>query len=126
MRKPLPIRVEWTATSYLASALHQRGLRFRKTARELPGHPHLVFPRWKTVLFVCSCYNYNHECPTPRTWTSHDAHTRAKELAVFTGVLSHRGWLVDTVWRCEVSEEVPIPPRILDMFDLSVSPAADG
>ncbi|WP_366107837.1 hypothetical protein [uncultured Brevundimonas sp.] len=126
MQKPKPIQAESATLSTLANALHRRGFRFRKAARELPGHPHLVFPRWKTAIFVCDCQHYLHGCPTSLKWSFPDAHTRSKELAIFTCVLSHRGWKVDTVWRCEVSDQAPISSRILNIFDLTVASSADG
>ncbi|MES0827791.1 hypothetical protein [Ruegeria sp. SCP11] len=36
----------------LRKALHRRGLRYRLNVRNLPGSPDIVFPKWKTVLFV--------------------------------------------------------------------------
>lgn len=126
MRKPLPIRDASRSASLLASALHQRGLRFRKEAIELPGHPHLVFPRWRTALFVCDCHQYQHGCPNSQKWCFPDTHTRAKELAIFTQVLSFRGWTVETVWRCEISETFPVPSRVLDIFGLPAFHGTDG
>lgn len=36
----------------LRSALHRRGLRYRKNVRTLPGSPDIVFVRARTVVFV--------------------------------------------------------------------------
>lgn len=36
----------------LRSALHRRGLRFRKNMRTLPGRPDIVFPAARVVVFV--------------------------------------------------------------------------
>jgi DNA mismatch endonuclease, patch repair protein len=42
--------------------LHARGLRFQLHRRDLPGRPDLVFPRYRTVLFVHGCFWHGHGC----------------------------------------------------------------
>ena len=41
-------------------ALHRLGLRFRLHGAGLPGKPDLVFPRYKTVVFVHGCFWHQH------------------------------------------------------------------
>jgi DNA mismatch endonuclease, patch repair protein len=36
----------------LRSALHRRGLRYRKNVKSLPGSPDIVFPKYRLVVFV--------------------------------------------------------------------------
>src|SRR4051812_1880798 len=40
--------------------LHSRGLRFRLHKKGLPGRPDLVFPRYRTVVFVHGCFWHRH------------------------------------------------------------------
>ena len=52
------------------SYLHRKGLRYRLHVKDLPGNPDLVFPRFKTVLFVNGCFWHGHEdknCKLART-----------------------------------------------------------
>ncbi|MFP3499206.1 DNA mismatch endonuclease Vsr, partial [Pseudomonas sp. SIMBA_059] len=44
----------------LRRALHRLGLRFRLHGAGLPGKPDLVFPRYKTVVFVHGCFWHQH------------------------------------------------------------------
>lgn len=37
------------------------GLRFRKNDKKLPGHPDVVLPKYKTVVFVNGCFWHVHE-----------------------------------------------------------------
>src|ERR1700733_5832787 len=41
-------------------AAHALGLRFRLHCAELPGKPDLVFPRWRTAVFVNGCFWHSH------------------------------------------------------------------
>ena len=36
--------------------LFGRGVRYRKNDKKLPGHPDIVFPKYKTVVFVNGCF----------------------------------------------------------------------
>ena len=38
-----------------------KGLRFRKNDRRYPGHPDVVLPKYKTVVFVNGCFWHRHE-----------------------------------------------------------------
>jgi DNA mismatch endonuclease (patch repair protein) len=43
------------------SYLHNRGLRFKLHDKNLPGKPDLVFPKYKTILFVHGCFWHGHK-----------------------------------------------------------------
>ncbi len=40
--------------------LHSFGFRFRLHAKNLPGKPDLLFPKYKTVIFVHGCFWHGH------------------------------------------------------------------
>src|SRR5271165_4352772 len=46
----------------LRRGLHARGFRYQLHRRELAGCPDLVFPRYRTVIFVHGCFWHGHEC----------------------------------------------------------------
>ena len=41
--------------------LFSKGLRYRKNDRKLPGHPDIVLPKYRTVVFVNGCFWHGHE-----------------------------------------------------------------
>jgi DNA mismatch endonuclease (patch repair protein) len=53
----------------LRSILHRMGYRFRLHAKNLPGRPDIVLPKYKTVIFVHGCFWHRHRgcknCTTP-------------------------------------------------------------
>lgn len=41
--------------------LFSKGLRFRKNDKRYPGHPDIVLPKYKTIIFVHGCFWHFHE-----------------------------------------------------------------
>ncbi|WP_370774959.1 hypothetical protein [Anaerobutyricum hallii] len=41
--------------------MFSRGLRYRKNNKNLPGHPDIVLPKYKTVVFINGCFGHTHE-----------------------------------------------------------------
>jgi len=86
--------------------LHQRGLRFRLHARDLPGCPDLVLPRWRTVIFVHGCFWHGHDCRYfhwPKTrmefWREKINGNRERDGRV-RAQLHTAGWRVLVIWEC--------------------------
>lgn len=93
------------------SFLHRSGLRFRLHGRNLPGRPDLVFPKYRTVLFVHGCFWHRHgRCryaSTPATnrvfWERKFAANVERDHRVRLQ-LRKMGWRVLVVWECATSE----------------------
>ena len=92
--------------------LHASGLRYRLNSRALPGKPDLVFPKYKTVVFVHGCFWHGHEgcryfvLPKTRVdfWTGKIGRNIANDLRKQNSLLSS-GWRVLTVWECELKPQ---------------------
>jgi DNA mismatch endonuclease (patch repair protein) len=93
----------------LRSALHRRGLRFRKHAKVLPGvrlTPDVVFTVERVAVFVDGCFW--HGCPehwsVPRRnrdfWASKIERNRTRDRETDV-VLVEAGWTVVRVWEHE-------------------------
>ena len=91
--------------------LHARGLRFRLHVKDLPGKPDLVFPKYRTVVFVHGCFWHRHAgckyatLPSSRAdfWENKLSDNVARDqyqLATLHGL----GWHVVIVWECELRE----------------------
>lgn len=86
--------------------LHALGFRYRLHARDLPGKPDIVLPRWRAVIFVHGCFWHGHDChlfkwPKTRTefWRQKITTNRQNdEKAV--AALHAQGWRVLIVWEC--------------------------
>lgn len=91
------------------SFLFGKGFRYKLHDRTLPGKPDLVFPKYKTVVFVHGCFWHGHEkckyfvIPKSRRQWWIDKISRNKKLDVeHIKVLKHLGWKVITIFECRL------------------------
>ena len=62
--------------------LFQHGLRYRKNDKRLPGHPDIVLPKYKTVVFVNGCFWHGHNnCKYAKMPLTNSDFWRAKILS---------------------------------------------
>lgn len=91
--------------------LHAAGLRFRLHDSRLPGRPDLVFPRFKTVVFVHGCFWHRHEgcrfatvpATRPSFWAEKFAANVERDQRK-EAELSSMGWVSVIIWECETRE----------------------
>lgn len=89
--------------------LFGEGFRYKLHDRTLPGKPDLVFPKYKTVIFINGCFWHGHEgCKyfvipqTRRKWWT-DKINRNKQLdADHIRQLKQLGWNIITVFECSL------------------------
>lgn len=93
----------------LRKVLHRLGMRYRLHGSGLPGKPDLVFPRYKTVVFVHGCFWHRHSncsiTTTPKTNTAFWVEKFEKNVArdeKNISILKEAGWRVFVIWECEV------------------------
>jgi DNA mismatch endonuclease, patch repair protein len=92
------------------SALHKKGLRFRKNLSKLSGKPDIVFSKKKVVIFLDSCFwhlcPYHHTIPqtNPNYWVPKLKRNkkRAKEVNY---QLKKEGWTVLRFWEHQVKND---------------------
>jgi len=92
----------------LRRALHARGFRYRLHAKELPGRPDLVFPRYKAAVFIHGCFWHGHNCelfrlPGTRTdfWRDKIAGNETRDSKALAA-LAASGWRTLVVWECSM------------------------
>jgi len=93
----------------LRKALFALGYCYRLNVKTLPGKPDLVFPKYRTVIFVHGCFWHGHSCKrgrrVPKTnrayWTEKIARNKARDRKN-TVALKSLGWRVITVWECKI------------------------
>lgn len=95
-------------------AMHAAGLRYRLHARDLPGKPDLVFPRYRAVVFINGCFWHRHEChlfkwPGTRQefWREKISRNVANDEKAATA-LAGAGWRIATVWECALKGRTKI------------------
>lgn len=82
----------------LRKVLHRLGLRYRLHCAGLPGKPDLVFPRYRTAVFVHGCFWHRHDgcniATPPKSNTPFWREKFEKNVARDARV---------TVWECELA-----------------------
>jgi DNA mismatch endonuclease (patch repair protein) len=86
--------------------LHARGFRYRTDARNLPGRPDIVLPRWRAVILVHGCFWHAHDCGLCRLPSTRPEFWREKLKANAERdfrneqKLANAGWRVAKIWEC--------------------------
>lgn len=91
----------------IRSCIHRLGLRFRKNVLELPGKPDIVFPSYKVVVFLDSCFwhmcPYHYNIPKTRRNYWFPKLIRNKEKAKEVNKkLKNEGWKIVRLWEHQV------------------------
>ena len=89
--------------------LFSKGFRYRLHAKNLPGKPDIVLPKYKTIIFINGCFWHGHEnckyyvIPKTRTewWLDKINHTKQRESENFLQ-LSESGWKIVTIFECQL------------------------
>ncbi|MDR1538971.1 MAG: DNA mismatch endonuclease Vsr [Clostridiales bacterium] len=111
--------------------LFSRGLRYRKNDNRYPGHPDIVLPKYKTVIFVNGCFWHSHEgcsnysVPKSNTdyWIPKLAKNRERD-ALNASALEKDGWKVIVVWECELKKKLQAQ-RLERLYEEIVHPPSE-
>ncbi|MBM3434729.1 MAG: DNA mismatch endonuclease Vsr [Bacteroidetes bacterium] len=89
--------------------LFGNGFRYKLHDKMLPGKPDLVFPKYKTVIFIHGCFWHGHEgckyfvVPKTRTKWWLEKINRNKQLDVENfKKLKRLGWKILTIFECKL------------------------
>lgn len=112
----------------LRSLLHRAGFRFRLQAKDLPGKPDIVLPKYRTAIFVHGCFWHRHEgcrnatTPSTRTqfWQEKFVGTVERDKRNMAA-LETAGWTVITVWECDLKADAD---RIVQQLSTEIREAA--
>ena len=95
--------------------LFARGLRYRKNVKQLPGTPDIVFPKYKTAVFVNGCFWHGHKgckySQLPSTnieyWEKKIADNLERDERK-TRELEKLGYRILIVWQCQLKPNIKI------------------
>lgn len=100
------------------------GYRYRLHAKDLPGHPDLVFRKSRKVIFVHGCFWHRHaNCALARLpksrlefWIPKLEGNKRRDRRI-NGVLARRGWKVLTIWQCQLKRTKGLELRVRRFLD---------
>lgn len=91
------------------SALHRRGLRFRKHIKDLPGRPDVVFVSAKVAVFIDGDFWHGYRFPSwehkvSDFWKEKISKNRQRDVKNYR-LLREMGWEVVRLWQHEIEED---------------------
>ena len=92
--------------------LFSKGLRYPKNVRKLPGCPDLVFPKYKTVVFINGCFWHCHDCgrfvwpSSNREYWETKINRNVERDIQNRKLLETQGWRVITIWECQLKRPI--------------------
>nr|AMH39520.1 Very short patch repair protein [Tardiphaga robiniae] len=104
---------------------HSLGLRFRLQAKDLPGKPDLVFPRWRVAIFVHGCFWHRHEgckkatMPKSREefWQSKFERNVERDQRVIRE-LEAQAWRTLVIWQCQTNDLSALRDTLAEFFEI--------
>lgn len=94
------------------SFLHKNGFRFRLHVKNLPGHPDIVLPKYRSVVEVRGCFWHQHPgCHRASTPSSNVEYWKVKLKRNVDRDrdtekrLNELGWNLIVVWECELKSD---------------------
>jgi len=91
--------------------VHGMGFRFRLHVRKLPGHPDIVLPRHRKIIFVNGCFWHGHQdCARSKRPTTNIEFWNAKIAGNIErdkknlAALAEAGWQTLVIWGCETKK----------------------
>ena len=101
-------KIEVKVRKYLFS----QGYRYRINDKRYAGHPDIVLPKYKTIIFIHGCFWHNHpDCKIahiPKSNTSFWVEKITRNVAndkKHKDALESEGWKVITLWECEIDKD---------------------
>ncbi len=92
--------------------LHAKGYRYRLHAKDLPGKPDLVMPKYNTVVFIHGCFWHGHEgCryfvipETNRDWWLNKINETKLRDVRNRQLLRSDGWNIIELFECELKKD---------------------
>lgn len=97
---------------YVRRLFFKAGFRYRLHKADLPGKPDIIFPKYKTVVFVNGCFWHQHPGCKRATMPSTNRDYWRKKLqrnverdAREIALLKKAGWTVYVIWECRIQDQ---------------------
>lgn len=96
--------------------LYKVGYRYRINAKNFPGKPDLLLPKYRTAIFIHGCFWHGHECHIghiPKSnikfWQDKITSNKNRDTRRITE-LNSEGWRVLTIWECSLLGKTKFEP----------------
>lgn len=97
---------------FIRKGLHALGFRYRLHAKDIPGKPDVVFPRYGALVVVHGCYWHGHGCRYFKWPKSNGAFWKEKILSnrkrdrLNLKLQDQLGWRTIIIWECAIRKNL--------------------
>lgn len=107
------------------SVLHRMGYRFRLQAKNLPGKPDIVLPKYQIAIFMHGCFWHQHQgcnkAKRPVThvefWNKKLDDNIVRDQRSYQ-LLIEQGWRVLVVWECETRNREQLAVKLKQAIEI--------
>ena len=118
---------------HVRSIVHRMGFRFRKNKKNLPGHPDIVLPKYRKIIFIHGCFWHGHKnCKRAKRPSSNSKFWDTKlnrnieRDKINIAKLSSMGWHTMVIWQCQVKDEEHLKERIKEFITSDFTESDDN
>ncbi|MDA8172204.1 MAG: DNA mismatch endonuclease Vsr [Nitrospiraceae bacterium] len=99
--------------------VHAMGYRYRLHVSDLPGHPDMVFPSRRKIIFVHGCFWHQHNCAMgarmPKSkigfWKKKLEGNKKRDSEIMQR-LKKDHWSVLVIWECQIKKTEALKARV--------------
>jgi len=101
--------------------LFEKGFRYRKNDKRLPGRPDIVLPKYKTIIFIHGCFWHGHHCKaaklpeTNKEFWENKINSNIERDKNNQLVLRKLGWKIIIIWQCELKNKKMITEKLKEI-----------
>ena len=101
--------------------LFEKGFRYRKNDKRLPGRPDIVLPKYKTVIFIHGCFWHGHHCKagklpeTNKEFWENKINSNIERDKKNQYKLEKLGWKIIIVWQCELKNKKMMTKKLKEI-----------
>lgn len=98
--------------------LFEKGFRYRKNDKRLPGRPDIVLPKYKTIIFIHGCFWHGHHCKagklpeTNKEFWENKINSNIERDKNNQLILGKLGWKIIIIWQCELKNKKIITEKL--------------
>lgn len=101
--------------------LFEKGFRYRKNDKRLPGRPDIVLPKYKTIIFIHGCFWHGHHCKagklpeTNKEFWENKINSNMERDKKNQYKLEKLGWKIIIIWQCKLKNKKVVTKKLKEI-----------
>ena len=101
--------------------LFEKGFRYRKNDKRLPGRPDIVLSKYKTIIFIHGCFWHGHHCKagklpeTNKEFWGNKINSNIERDKKNQHKLEKLGWKIIIIWQCKLKNKKMMTKKLKEI-----------